>query len=138
MILSTTSKSPTPENRRKARGLASMIPNSEYQPRGQRTVQRMVELARKKGYGRVVIFNKKPAVIKSIIVGAGGWKWHPKTLNIKDIKITNEKVDYLKCGNKFLIDFFDIISEDSEYELVKEKGEKIWQVMKFQKKLKKN
>jgi len=135
MILTTTSKSPTLENRKKARGLAAMIPNSEYQPRGQRTVQRMVDLARKKGYGRVVIFNKKPAVIKAIIVGAKDWKWHPKTLNIKDIKISSEKVDYLKCGNKFLIDFFDIISEDSEYELI---GEKTWQIKKFQQKPKKN
>jgi len=118
MILTTTSKSPTPENRKNARALAKMIPDSEYQPRGQRTIDRMVELARKEGHTRVVIFQKKPAVVKAVVVGGKGWKWHPKSINISDIKITDKRIDYLKCKDKFLIDFFDLTSEDSEFELV--------------------
>jgi len=77
-----------------------------------------VELARKKGYARLLVFNKKPAVVKAVIVGAKTWKWHPKTLNIQDITISTVKTRYLKCKDKFLIDFFDLTSEDSEFELV--------------------
>ena len=156
MILTTTSKSPTPENRKKAKTLAEMIPNSGYQPRGTRTIQRMIALARKKGYKRVVIFNKKPAIVKSIKITGDDWEWHPKTLNIKDITINTAKPKYIKCKNKFLIDFFDINSEDSDYELIKKdnkvemnllqsnkwpndsEAKKTWQIKKFQKKLKKN
>jgi len=117
MILTTTSKDPTKEMRKKMKELSKMIPHSSYQPRGSRPIDRMVELARREGYTRLIILDKKNN-LKGIDIHAENWQWMPKSINIKDIKIINKKFCCLKCKDKFLKEFFDIEDEDSEFKLV--------------------
>ena len=118
MILTTTSRNPGIATRKVARRISELVPYSLYTPRGARNIEKLVELARKKGYRRICIVNEKkkqPAEMQFVVVDASGWDWHPKTLKVKAVEVAegNEKLDELRiegAGKKLVEELFDIES----------------------------
>ena len=129
MILTTTSRNPGIATRKVARRLSELVPYSLYTPRGVRNIEKLVALARKKGYRRICIVNekkKKPAEMAFIIVDAKAWDWHSKVLKIKNVEIdkeyAKERIDEIKVegadvDKKQIVEMFDIeefADEDAE------------------------
>ncbi|MGQ9788148.1 MAG: hypothetical protein ACUVQM_02365 [Candidatus Hadarchaeaceae archaeon] len=92
-MLLTTSRRPCHLSRIICREMALILPGGEYVPRGAKTIEKTVLLARERGHNLVIIvssFSDRPGEIRFIEVGEA-WRWLDASIKIAGVKINHIK-----------------------------------------------
>lgn len=92
-MLLTTSRRPCHQARVLGRQLARFLPGGEYVPRGVKTIEKVVLLAKQRGHSRVMIINSfldRPGEIRFIEVGET-WRWMDVSIKLAGVIINRIK-----------------------------------------------
>ncbi|MGC8816466.1 MAG: hypothetical protein ACP5PX_01415 [Candidatus Hadarchaeum sp.] len=93
-MLLTTSRRPCHLARILGRELARLLPDSEYVPRGVKTIEKVAALARQRGHHRVIIINSssdRPSEMRFLEVG-GTWQWLNASMKLAGVAVNRVKI----------------------------------------------
>ncbi len=129
MILITTSRDPSRNTRAFARTLANLIPYACYEPRGKKSIQDLVELAKNKGYERICFVHDEkgnPGKLSFININKT-WEWAEE---IKIIGITYKRIrkpfkELRVKENGFVEKMFKVENTEDAELIAYEKGKEI-------------
>ncbi|MEM3420645.1 MAG: hypothetical protein QW835_02385 [Candidatus Hadarchaeum sp.] len=99
-MLLTTSRRPCHLARVLGRELARFLPGSEYIPRGVKTIEKIVFLAKQRGHDRVMIISSlldKPGEIRFIEVRET-WRWMDATIRLAGVTVSRVKTKFGRLG----------------------------------------
>jgi len=125
-MLFTTSRKPSKNTRVFAKRIASLVPESEYFPRGKRGIEDLVEEARFKGYSKACIITDKqgnPHLLRFMKISKKNWNW-AKEIKIKGVFVPKQKAtaSSIKTTKEFE-EMFGIKSDDEvKLELTRQKN----------------
>ncbi|MCD4739876.1 hypothetical protein K8R43_01640 [archaeon] len=103
-----------------AEALEQVLPSSEYQPRGNKSIDQIIRIARKKGHERVIIITEKPPTIQFIKLDQNNWQWIQKTIKIKEYTITKHSKIATLQSTPELAQLFDVQNQQSQNQLIQQ------------------
>ncbi|MCD6522311.1 MAG: hypothetical protein J7K68_01060 [Candidatus Diapherotrites archaeon] len=123
--LITTSRNPSRRTRTLTKDLCIRIPNSKQENRGKKSIDDLVDIARKHGLERIVIVTERkgnPGKITAIKVTEWDWEWHPNVIILSGVKLIREfkqafreRIDALSVHDSIGVsDIFGLEDEESD------------------------
>jgi len=91
-MLVTTSRRPGHRTRLLARELTRVLPNTEYVPRGVKSVEKLFSLAISRGHNIIMMVDsvgERPKFLRFLEVG-DGWRWLDVQIELSDVELQKD------------------------------------------------
>lgn len=128
MAIITTSRGASKKTLKLAKSLSLLIPDSIFERRGKKNIEKLVEIGRKKGHSRIVILSEEggePARLSFISLDETKWSWLPVEFEILEFKVSKHLLPAETAyGKDELAELFEFEPEEGDV-LIEEKRNKL-------------